>query len=387
MKNLLKVPYYALVGLVFMTGLLLLATLAPIPGNFSVKIVKSGSMEPTIKTGGIVVIRPTSQYGVGDVITFGKDTKTQIPTTHRIVEEKIENGQTLFTTKGDANDSVDPAPIKKSDIRGRVLFTLPYVGFILDFAKKPLGFVLIVGIPALLVIIDEIGNIWREFRKLRPKKQTGGSGNSGAKSDSIALRKDESFRSNNVLDLRIRHGIMPQKRYAAQILALIAILGGLLSISSVGSTFSYYRQDEVSKSNMLQASAVYPGDEIESLVFEIKSEDTVAPKEVTITEVLDETSTPTDPVVEEDVIEGEITPPDLLLQADSAGASPDKQEGGPEADFSQSSSEPEEEEKQEQEDVEKTEVVEKENIESEQAETKEVQEPAPEPPVTEETSS
>ena len=90
-------------------------------------------MEPAIKTGGVVVIKPTETYQVGDIITFGKDTKTQIPTTHRIIE--IENES--FLTKGDANDSPDPLPIQKSDIKGRVIFSAPYVGFVVDFAKKP----------------------------------------------------------------------------------------------------------------------------------------------------------------------------------------------------------------------------------------------------------
>src|SRR3989338_8215020 len=63
---------------------LFFAPLLPIKGNIEIKIVKSGSMEPAIKTGSIVVIKPASLYGVGDVITFGEDSRTTYPTTHRI---------------------------------------------------------------------------------------------------------------------------------------------------------------------------------------------------------------------------------------------------------------------------------------------------------------
>ena len=171
MKFLFNVLYYIFVIAIMAVALLLLPSLVPIPGNFKVKVVKSGSMEPYIKTGGIVVIRPESTYGVGDVITFGKDTKTQIPTTHRIVTIDGSGPLRTFTTKGDANEEADPTVTRLSDIGGKVLFTVPYLGYILDFAKKPIGFALLVGVPAVVIILDEIGKIIKEIKAIRRKKQ------------------------------------------------------------------------------------------------------------------------------------------------------------------------------------------------------------------------
>ncbi len=37
---------------------------------FQAYIVSSGSMEPAIKTGSVVVVSPKSSYQVGDVVTF-----------------------------------------------------------------------------------------------------------------------------------------------------------------------------------------------------------------------------------------------------------------------------------------------------------------------------
>lgn len=259
MKSLLKIPYYILILGVMSTGLLLLTTLVPIPGNFSVKIVKSGSMEPAIKTGGIVVIRPNQSYGVGDVITFGKDTKTQIPTTHRIVEVAGSS----FITKGDANDTVDPALVKKSDVRGKVIFSLPYVGFILDFARKPLGFILLVGLPASLVILDEIVKIWKEIRRLRQNKKIGGK--------ELAEDGKTSIIGNNVLDLRIKFQEKSEKKTffsgnpGSYLKTLSVFLIGFLSLaglSSVSSTVSYYNESETALANTLQASADYPSTEV-----------------------------------------------------------------------------------------------------------------------------
>ncbi len=160
MKIFLNILHYALVLAIAAVALLVLASLTPI-AHFKVKIVKSGSMEPAIMTGGIVVDRPASAYAVGDIITFGPDTKTQIPTTHRIIAVEGEGASAVYTTKGDANDAPDQANIRFSDIHGKMLFTVPYLGFVLDFARKPIGFALLVGLPALFVILDEVTKMVR----------------------------------------------------------------------------------------------------------------------------------------------------------------------------------------------------------------------------------
>ncbi len=163
--------YYGLIVGVVLLGLLLLMPLVPVPGNFEVKIVQSGSMEPEIKTGSLIVMRPTGDYQVGDIITFYFERGDQVPTTHRIVEvDEIGRGIS-YLTKGDANNAPDPRPIPRTQVLGEVFFSIPYMGFILDFAKKPLGFVLLIGIPAGFVLFDEGVALWNELRKLRTKKE------------------------------------------------------------------------------------------------------------------------------------------------------------------------------------------------------------------------
>ncbi len=172
MKTLFSAIYYVFVAAIIGIAILLICSMVPIPGNIKVKIVKSGSMEPTIRTGGIVIVMPSTTYELGDIITFGKDTKTQIPTTHRIIGVDGQGVLKAFTTKGDANDTEDPAPVRTGDVQGKVIFTLPYLGFILDFAKKPIGFVLLVGVPAMLIIFDEMVKIFTEVKKLKRKELT-----------------------------------------------------------------------------------------------------------------------------------------------------------------------------------------------------------------------
>ena len=72
-------------------ALLLVISILPIPGNIETKIVLSGSMEPEIRTGSVVVIKKIDTYEIGDIVTFGEDTKENVPTTHRIIEARLQD--------------------------------------------------------------------------------------------------------------------------------------------------------------------------------------------------------------------------------------------------------------------------------------------------------
>lgn len=165
-----KIIYYVFLAAVVSIALLLVVSIFPITGNFKVLVVQSGSMEPVIHTGSIVIVKPASEYKIGDIITFGPNTKTKAPTTHRIHEIKVQNGIPTYITKGDANNAPDTKEIRKSEIIGKVLFSVPYAGYAVAAAKKPLGFTFIIIIPAAIIIYDEIRKIWEEAKKLKDKK-------------------------------------------------------------------------------------------------------------------------------------------------------------------------------------------------------------------------
>lgn len=161
----LKILYYILIIFLGIIILALIVSVFPVAGNYKIMIVQSGSMEPAIKMGSIVAIRPVEEYKINDVITFGPHTRTLAPTSHRIHDIRLENGQPVYITKGDANNAPDSQEIFKKDILGKVMFSLPYLGFAVDFAKKPVGFALIIIIPAAIIIGDEIKKIFREIKK------------------------------------------------------------------------------------------------------------------------------------------------------------------------------------------------------------------------------
>ena len=159
-----------MITIILSVAVLLVASLLPIPGNYQIKVVLSGSMEPAIHTGSVVVIKPVDNYKIDDIITFGKDTKKDIPTTHRIVEMRVLSGEMLYKTKGDANNAADSQEVKESEVVGKMLFSVPYAGYLIDFARQPTGFILLVIIPAFIIIGDEIRKVWVEVKKMKKEK-------------------------------------------------------------------------------------------------------------------------------------------------------------------------------------------------------------------------
>jgi len=166
-----KIIYYIFLAFIGAIALLLIVSVFPITGNYKLMIVQSGSMAPAIKMGSVVVVKPADDYKIGDVITFGPHSRTKAPTSHRIYDIKVVDGQPVYITKGDANNAPDAREIQKRDVLGKVLFSVPYIGFAVDFAKKPMGFALIIVVPAAIIIYDEIKKIIQELKIKRLKKE------------------------------------------------------------------------------------------------------------------------------------------------------------------------------------------------------------------------
>lgn len=61
--------------------------------------------------------------------------------------------------------------MSRENILGKVKLSVPFVGYAIDMAKKPLGFAVIIIIPALILIFDEIKKIIQEIKKIKAKKQ------------------------------------------------------------------------------------------------------------------------------------------------------------------------------------------------------------------------
>ena len=94
--------------------------------------VLSGSMSPTFNRGDAVVINKLNtaekdKLKKGDIIQFVSGTKYVV---HRINDiTNDENGNKMFITKGDHNNTIDATEVAMEDVIGKVSFVIPYIGY------------------------------------------------------------------------------------------------------------------------------------------------------------------------------------------------------------------------------------------------------------------
>jgi len=141
------------------------------PGGWRSFVVLSGSMEPKIKTGSVVVIKPQAEYKQGDVVTFLSSPKANLKKldatiTHRIAEVHDDEGRATFTTKGDANEDPDRESVTERQVLGKVMVSIPFLGYAVSFAKTQTGFITLIIIPGTLIIYSELVNIKKELVEL-----------------------------------------------------------------------------------------------------------------------------------------------------------------------------------------------------------------------------
>lgn len=137
-----------------------------ITGSTKFLIVLSGSMDPVMRVGDVVVITHVEpeDVSVGDIIAHKDPSgRENVIITHRVyrVEEVIEDGgNTLgFKTKGDANEDIDQYVVSQGDIVGKAVFLIPFLGYLFHYAREPMVFISLVIIPAGLIIADELRKI------------------------------------------------------------------------------------------------------------------------------------------------------------------------------------------------------------------------------------
>lgn len=90
--------------------------------------IASNSMDPVFSKGSVVVTVKLDgkEVNKGDIVSFYKDNKYII---HRI-DSIIDDGDVVrYYTKGDANNTVDDGYITYNDIKNKVVFSIPLIGY------------------------------------------------------------------------------------------------------------------------------------------------------------------------------------------------------------------------------------------------------------------
>jgi len=129
-------------------------------GGIKSFVVLSGSMEPKLPVGSVIFTLPRASYDAGDIVSYYRDGNI---VTHRIVDKKIAETGITYITKGDANKLDDTEQLMKSQIIGKQVFVIPYIGKLTSFLFTQIGFFAFIIFPIVLFIIFEIYNIKKEL--------------------------------------------------------------------------------------------------------------------------------------------------------------------------------------------------------------------------------
>ena len=124
---------------------------------------------------GVFVDRRTSEVKVGDVVTFFRPDNVRENVTHRIASLESKEEAVLYKTKGDANNAEDIWTVRRDAMWGKVVFHIPWLGFLMSFTKTRPGVLLVVVLPLLIIAIDELRVIIQEIRRIRAKKSKNSS--------------------------------------------------------------------------------------------------------------------------------------------------------------------------------------------------------------------
>ena len=95
--------------------------------------VLTSSMAPKYAPGTFLVVKPVpfAELAVGDIITYQIESGSPAVITHRITSVGADqSGETVFTTKGDNNSIEDELPVREIQVKGKLFYAVPFVGFI-----------------------------------------------------------------------------------------------------------------------------------------------------------------------------------------------------------------------------------------------------------------
>lgn len=130
----------------------------PMPFGYGAAVVLSGSMEPVLSKGDLIIVQDKESYKVGDVVVFQSGKSLIV---HRII--KIDDKKVI--TQGDANNVADPE-FDTQFIKGKEVVRIPYIGVLVDIIKTPTGTIVI-----LILAFWMVEHSFRKQKNEDSKKQ------------------------------------------------------------------------------------------------------------------------------------------------------------------------------------------------------------------------
>lgn len=188
--NYVKIISYLVYTVVIIFAILAISSKFTI-GGFKLLVVMSGSMEPSIKTGSMVIDKNFNDYNIGDVITFKDEQKPKETTTHRVKDKQCQEDVCLFTTKGDANNNADGEQVTEDRIVGKTILSIPYFGYVASLARTLEGLIIFIVIPATIIIYEEFKKIHHETKQIVHKRRKKKRESKAQKVESVNVKNEQ----------------------------------------------------------------------------------------------------------------------------------------------------------------------------------------------------
>lgn len=171
-KTFATIIYIILIPIIFYNTMIIVQAVTnakETPSVFGIKtfVIISGSMEPSLEIGDIVVIKKVDKEDLkeGDVISFRNGESIITHRINKIIVDK--NGIKQYETKGDNNNISDKSFVKYEEIEGKLFSKIPYAGKIVLLLKNKLIIIIIL----IIFYIMYIHNANVEDRRLMRKEK------------------------------------------------------------------------------------------------------------------------------------------------------------------------------------------------------------------------
>jgi len=209
-------------------------------------VVTSGvSMEPRFHTGDLAIVRPVSNYRVGDIVAYWS-TLLHTVVLHRI----IARDGNRYVFKGDNNHFIDPIRPTRSELLGKLWLHVPHLGRVLDMLHTKVAAGLLCVVVGLLTLFGV-----KDDRRRRRRRRKGATG-SGLRGIPIV---------NSPRDQRPFNfgGLLAASAAAAAVFLVLAMISFTRPASkSVPTSSSYRQQVTFGYSASVRPGLVYPNGKV-----------------------------------------------------------------------------------------------------------------------------
>jgi len=175
-----------IVNLIFVLLLLMMASLSfflihsritdspPGLAGFQFFVMRDSEPNADVNPGSLALVRDIdpNSVEVGDIITYRTTPGSESTATMRVVEIKRDEALQLIT-RSDGPDAVQTFPVGASELVGKVIFSIPYYGKMIDYVQTSQGLIMLIFVPGVIIILYQLIKIVKHLAGNREEKRSG----------------------------------------------------------------------------------------------------------------------------------------------------------------------------------------------------------------------